>query len=121
LSGLPARTCSANLGRPPLIAIEIRSAAGKARQGHAARREARYDADKKTLTDFLARTPMPWIHWWNGAEGKLIDTLNILHYPTIFVLDGNGVIRFKEVRGEELDEAVNTLLEEAKGRSAKGT
>ena len=59
---------------------------------------------------------MPWNHWWNGAEGKLMDTLNIQHFPTIFVLDPQGVIRFKEIRGEELEKAVNTLLEEAKGR-----
>ena len=48
------------------------------------------DAEKKTLTDFLAKEPMPWNHWWNGAEGKLIDTLSIQHYPTIFVLDAQG-------------------------------
>ena len=68
------------------------------------------DDEKKTLADFLAKEKMPWTHWWNGAEGKLIDTLNIQHYPTIFVLDAKGVIRYKEIRGEELEKAVNTLL-----------
>jgi thiol-disulfide isomerase/thioredoxin len=78
-----------------------------------------FDAEKKTLTDYLAKQPMPWNHWWNGAEGKLKDTLNIQHYPTIFVLDPQGVIRHKEIRGEELEKAVNTLLEEAKSKPAK--
>jgi thiol-disulfide isomerase/thioredoxin len=77
-----------------------------------------FDAEKKTLLDFLAKEPMPWTHWWNGAEGKLIDTLNIQHYPTIFVLDPNGVIRYKEIRGEALEKAVNTLLEDAKDNAA---
>jgi thiol-disulfide isomerase/thioredoxin len=36
-----------------------------------------FDAEKKTLTEYLAKQPMPWNHWWNGAEGKLKDTLNI--------------------------------------------
>ncbi len=58
------------------------------------------DTKKKTLTDFLAKEPMPWNHWWNGREGKLIQTLDINHYPTIFVLDPQGVIRYKEVRGK---------------------
>ncbi len=71
-----------------------------------------FDAEKKTLVDFLAKEKMPWTHWWNGAEGKLMDTLNIEHYPTIFVVDASGVIRFKEIRGEELEKAVNTLLAE---------
>jgi thiol-disulfide isomerase/thioredoxin len=77
------------------------------------------DAEKKTLTDFLAKESMPWNHWWNGAEGKLIDTLSIQHYPTIFVLDTKGVIRYKEVRREELEKAVNTLLDEASAKTAK--
>jgi thiol-disulfide isomerase/thioredoxin len=78
-----------------------------------------FDAEKKTLTEYLAKQPMPWNHWWNGAEGKLKDTLNIQHYPTIFVLDPQGVIRFKEIRDEELEKAVNTLLEETKTKSVK--
>ena len=78
------------------------------------------DAEKQTLVDFLAKESMPWNHWWNGAEGKLIDTLSIQHYPTIFVLDPSGVIRFKEIRGEELEKAVNLLLDEAQGQTGQG-
>ena len=75
------------------------------------------DEKKETLTNFLAKEKMPWDHWWNGAEGKLIDALNIEHYPTIFVLDAKGVIRYKEIRGEELEKAVNELLKEAGTKS----
>jgi thiol-disulfide isomerase/thioredoxin len=78
-----------------------------------------FDAEKKTLVDFLAKQPMPWNHWWNGAEGKLMDTLSIEHYPTIFVVDPNGVIRYKEIRGEALEKAVNTLLDEMKTKPVK--
>ncbi len=73
-----------------------------------------FDADKKTLVDFLAKEKMPWTHWWNGAEGKLMDLLNIEHFPTIFVVDPKGVIRYKEIRGEELEKAVDKLLDEIK-------
>ncbi|QEH34824.1 Thiol-disulfide oxidoreductase ResA [Aquisphaera giovannonii] len=71
------------------------------------------DEEKETLTEFLTREPMPWTHWWNGSEGKIIDALDIDHYPTIFVLDGNGIIRAKEIRGEELEAKVNGLLGES--------
>jgi thiol-disulfide isomerase/thioredoxin len=70
------------------------------------------DAKKETLVNFLAKEPMPWTHWWDGAEGKIKEALNIDHYPTIFVLDGKGVIRFKELRGEALEKAVDQLLAE---------
>ena len=43
----------------------------------------------------------------------LIDVLNVQHFPTIFVLDPKGVIRYTELRGEELEKAVNSLLKEA--------
>lgn len=76
------------------------------------------DEDKKTLTDFLAKEKMPWTHWWSGTESKLMDTLNIRHFPTIFVLDAEGTIRHKEIRGEELDQAVDALLDEAAAKNA---
>jgi thiol-disulfide isomerase/thioredoxin len=76
------------------------------------------DAKKETLVNFLAKEPMPWTHWWDGREGKINEALNIDHYPSIFVLDGKGVIRFKEVRGEALEKAVDQLLAEQAARPA---
>lgn len=76
------------------------------------------DEDKKTLADFLAKEKMPWTHWWSGTESKLIDTLNIRHFPTIFVLDAEGTIRHKEIRGEALDRAVDALLDEAAAKKS---
>jgi thiol-disulfide isomerase/thioredoxin len=75
------------------------------------------DEKKETVKEFLATEPMPWTHWWSGPEGKIIELLNIQHYPTIYVLDTNGVIRYTEIRGEELEKAVNVLLMEAETRS----
>jgi thiol-disulfide isomerase/thioredoxin len=76
------------------------------------------DEQKKTLTDFLAKEPMPWTHWWSGPEGKLIEVLNVHMFPTIYVLDAGGVIRYKNLRGEELEKAVNALLKEAETKAA---
>lgn len=73
-----------------------------------------FDADKKTLTDFLAKEKMPWTHWWNGQSGNVAESYDIEHYPTIYVLDAKGIIRFKEIRGAELEKAVNTLIDEMK-------
>lgn len=71
------------------------------------------DADKKDLMQFLKRTPMPWNHWYDGRDGTVADALKISHFPTIYVIDAQGTIRFKEVRDRRLDEAVNALLLEA--------
>jgi hypothetical protein len=44
---------------------------------------------------------------------------DVRHYPTIYILDAQVVIRHKDVRGEELEKAVNSLLEEAKTKTAR--
>jgi thiol-disulfide isomerase/thioredoxin len=70
------------------------------------------DNDQETLEKFLEKEPMPWVHWYSGPKSKLMDDLNIRFFPTIFILDADGVIRYRNLRGKEMDEAVDTLLEE---------
>ncbi|HEY2589258.1 MAG TPA: hypothetical protein VGI81_26170, partial [Tepidisphaeraceae bacterium] len=57
---------------------------------------------------------MTWPSWSDGSTDGLIATKwNIHGWPTIYVLDAKGVIRFKDLRGQQLDEAVETLVKEA--------
>ena len=70
------------------------------------------DEKKETLAGFLAREPMPWTHWWNGSDGGIIAAWDVQGYPTIYVLDDKGTIRYKDLRGPELENAVNGLLAE---------
>ena len=79
------------------------------------------DETKETLTDFLAREKMPWAHWWNGSQGGVLEEWDVRHYPTIYILDVEGVIRHKELMGEELEKAVNSLLKEAKTKTARAS
>lgn len=71
------------------------------------------DAEKKTLTDFIQKEPMPWTHWWNGQSGGILEDWDVQYFPTIYVIDAKGVIRFKDVRGKKLEEAVEKLLAES--------
>jgi thiol-disulfide isomerase/thioredoxin len=77
------------------------------------------DEKKKTLTDFLANEKMPWTHWWNGNAGGILEDWYIQYFPTIYVLDARGVIRHKDLRDEDLEKAVNTLLQEMEQAPAK--
>jgi thiol-disulfide isomerase/thioredoxin len=70
------------------------------------------DEKRETVVEFLKKEPMPWVHWFNGPVGRIVADLNVGFYPTIYVLDENGVIRYKDVRGKLLDEAVDALLRE---------
>lgn len=71
------------------------------------------DEKKETLVDFLEnKEKMPWKHWWDGRGGPITKGLNLRNYPTIYVLDAKGTIRYKGVRGEKMTEAVERLLKE---------
>jgi thiol-disulfide isomerase/thioredoxin len=74
------------------------------------------DEKKDTLKKFLETNDMPWVHWWDGQDGSITKGWNIQAYPTIFVLDTQGVIRYKfiGVVTDKLDEAVEKLLAEGK-------
>ena len=78
------------------------------------------DEKKETLTDFLAKEKMPWTHWWNGSEGGDHRGLGRAGFPTIYVLDAQGVIRHKDLRGEELEKAVNALLDGGEDQAGQG-
>ncbi len=41
-------------------------------------------------------------------------------WPTIYVLDHQGVIHYKDIRDKKLDEAVDQLLGELEQERAKG-
>ncbi len=56
------------------------------------------------------------VAWRNALEGStggaLCRAWNVTSFPTIYVLDAKGVLRFKGVRGEAMDKAVDELLAE---------
>jgi hypothetical protein len=43
-------------------------------------------------------------------EGPICKDWNVTSFPTVYVLDGSGTIRFKDLRGPSLTDAVNNLL-----------
>jgi|SRR5581483_3806715 len=72
------------------------------------------DADKAALKKTLDQEHITWRSWWDGGstEGPIASRWNISGWPTIYVLDSKGIIRYRDLRGPKLDEAVDTLLKE---------
>lgn len=60
------------------------------------------------------RESINWKSFFDGGstEGPIATQWGVRGWPTIYVLDGEGVIRFRNVRGEAMDAAVETLLNE---------
>lgn len=61
-----------------------------------------------------AEHKMDWPCWFDGANGPILRDLNILRWPTIYVLDRDGRIAAKNIRGEDLDVKVAELMEESR-------
>jgi hypothetical protein len=70
------------------------------------------DADREALKKVLAEEHLTWRSWWDGGstEGPIASKWNVRGWPTTYVLDGKGVIRYKNVRDAELEKAVDALL-----------
>ncbi len=64
----------------------------------------------------VAREGLPWRSFQNGENGGIAKTWNVIQWPMIYVLDHKGVIRFKNSRGDETDNAVNGLLRKLRRR-----
>ena len=82
------------------------------------------DADREALKKTLKEEKLTWRSWWdNGSKfGPIQTKWQVEQRPVIYVLDAKGVIRYKNtisVDGEDLDEAVDSLLEELAAKSRK--
>jgi hypothetical protein len=74
------------------------------------------DKDREALRETLKEKNITWRSFWNGEEGTsgpISSRWNVHAWPTIYVLDTNGVIRYRNVRGDDMDRALETLLAEA--------
>src|SRR5678816_4377552 len=69
---------------------------------------------KDRVRQAMKKENITWRSWWDGGstEGPIAKAWNVNGWPTIYVLDAKGVIRYKNVRENEMDKAVDKLLAE---------
>jgi hypothetical protein len=70
------------------------------------------DLDRETLTKAIRGGEITWRCWWDPPGRRICKEWNVSSFPTIYVIDRAGVIRYKNVRGKALDEAAESLLRE---------
>jgi hypothetical protein len=77
------------------------------------------DGDRSVVKPRMDKENVTWRQFMDGTtSGPIATKWNIRGWPTIFVLDHKGVIRFKNLRGEKLEEAVVKLLAEQEAEKA---
>jgi len=78
------------------------------------------DDKPEALKEAIAKESMTWPSWFDGGtDGPIAKKWNVQGWPTIYVLDHKGVIRFKNKREKDLDQAVDALLEEHAAETRK--
>ena len=71
------------------------------------------DSDREHIKQRMKEENITWPSFWNnGTGGEISKKWNVFSWPTIYVLDAKGVIRYRNVREKKLDEAVDKLLQE---------
>ena len=73
------------------------------------------DGDKDTAIDAVQSESLSWRHFWNGPKGNrgpISKQWNVEGWPTVYLIDQDGVIRFKEVLGADIDRGIETLMSE---------
>jgi hypothetical protein len=86
------------------------------------------DQDRDAAKSAVAKEGITWPSWWDGRHGPIASQWNIQMWPTLYLLDCQGVIRYKgeylktrqsridkdgKVHWDHyLDDAVDRLLQE---------
>src|SRR5215471_4330158 len=70
------------------------------------------DEDRENVKKVIEKEQMTWRSWWNGGgtDGPVQTAYNVSHWPTIYLLDHEGKIRYIDVRDKKLEEAIDELL-----------
>jgi peroxiredoxin len=75
--------------------------------------EVNSDDDPEAVRRTMRKEKRTWRCWFDGGrQGPIARRWDVGHRPTVFVLDGTGVIRYKELRDQPLEQAVQMLLKE---------
>ena len=63
-----------------------------------------------TVIESVEKKTITWRVWWDGKEKSISQAWNIQGWPETYVIDKEGIIRYRGLRGQELSKAVRKLL-----------
>ena len=81
--------------------------------------------DSLKLLEVIEKENISWRSFWNGEQGTkgpISSEWNVKGWPTLYVLDPQGVIRYKWVGGpgeKVIDAALDKLIKEAEWGAKK--
>ncbi len=73
------------------------------------------DQDLLTAQEAVQEDNLPWRNFWNGPQGTrghISTDWNIDAWPTVYLIDAQGIIRHKDLLDTDLDRALEQLMAE---------
>ena len=72
------------------------------------------DQDLRTLKPILQKEHITWRSWQNqkGSKGPISQLYQVRGWPTVYILDAQGIIRHKFIGPANLNKPVDALLRE---------
>jgi thiol-disulfide isomerase/thioredoxin len=70
------------------------------------------DIELDKLKPALVKHSITWRSFYDGPTitGPIATQWNVIGWPAVYVLDAKGIIRYRGVRGEQLEQAVGELM-----------
>ena len=84
------------------------------------------DEDRQEIKSVIAKQNLNWRSWWDGGstEGPIVKQWQIGTWPTLYVIDDKGLVRYIENQGggvdiEPLEAALEKLVRSAETTQSK--
>jgi hypothetical protein len=76
------------------------------------------DAGKEALKKAMLKERIIWRSWWDAGskKGPIDVAWNVHAWPTLYLIDAHGVIRYKDPQKEELDQLIDELVNEVSAK-----
>src|SRR4051812_7315537 len=83
------------------------------------------DKDREKLKEVVKKEELTWRSFWNGGStrGRISTDWNIRGWPTLYVIDAKGVLRYKclDGKGEKLEEEIEKCLKDSEVAAASSS
>ena len=73
------------------------------------------DRKLETARTAVENEGLSWRHYWNGPKGTagpISEQWNVEGWPTFYLIDAEGVIRYKELGAVDIEAGIQTLMAE---------
>ena len=68
--------------------------------------------DPADLKGIVAAKQITWDSWPDGSSGPIASQWNVEQFPTVYLIDAKGVIRYVDPPLDQIDRIIESLIKE---------